>query len=119
MPFPTPPRAGTGGTSLRAVGTAGSDVERVTEAIAEACEAGSPVAARDEEGRQHMAALAVRRWNSFERRASSKRAGPDERIEDLAKGVRDAYESDPALVGPLMEDYRWLAGRIAAALGGR
>ena len=98
------------------MGTDGSDVARVTEAIAAAREAGSPVAARDEEGRHDMAAVAMRRWNSFERRARSKRAGTDERIEDLAKGVCDAYESDPALVGPLMEDYRWLAGRIAAAL---
>lgn len=98
------------------MGTGGGDVPRVAQAIAEAFEAGSPVAARDDDGRQHMAGVAVRRWNSFERRAKGKRASTDERVEDLAKGLRDAYEADRALAGPLMEDYRWLAGRIADAI---
>ncbi len=35
---------------------------------------------------------------------------------EIASLTVDAYEPDAALVGPLMEDYRWLAGRIAASL---
>jgi hypothetical protein len=35
------------------------------------------------------------------------------RTEDLAKGLRDAYESDRALTGPLMQDYRYLAADLA------
>jgi hypothetical protein len=93
-----------------------TDVARVVAVIAEAWQEGSPVAASDDERRREMAAVATRRWESFERRAKSRRAGMDERVEDLAKGLRDAYEPDSALAGPLMTDYRWLAERIAAAL---
>jgi hypothetical protein len=36
------------------------------------------------------------------------------RVEDLAKGLRDAFEADRQLVGPLMEDYRVLARTLGA-----
>jgi hypothetical protein len=39
-----------------------------------------------------------------------------DRIKDLAKGLRDRFERNPQLVGPLMEDYRYLASRIAEVL---
>jgi hypothetical protein len=37
-------------------------------------------------------------------------------VEDLAKGLRDRFEVNPAAAGPLMEDYRHLAARLAAVL---
>jgi hypothetical protein len=36
------------------------------------------------------------------------------RVEDLAKGLRDAFEAGRQLVGPLMEDYRFLARTLGA-----
>ncbi|MEU4216028.1 hypothetical protein [Actinoplanes sp. NPDC026623] len=59
-----------------------------------------------------------RRWQSFKRRHKTAAGNWDQRVEDLAKGLRDAFEPDPRLVGPLMEDYRHLAatvGRVFAA----
>ncbi|MEQ4210160.1 hypothetical protein [Actinopolymorpha sp. B9G3] len=59
-------------------------------------------------------AIGWRRWRSFERR-NSKGAGDFEaRLEDLAKGLRDALEADPRLTGPLIEDYRFLARTLGA-----
>ncbi len=40
----------------------------------------------------------------------------EHRLEDLAKGLRDHFEPDPKMVGPLMEDYRYLASCIASVL---
>ncbi len=40
------------------------------------------------------------------------------RVEDLAKGLRDRFESEPTLTGPLMTDYRHLAIQLAAVLAG-
>jgi hypothetical protein len=92
------------------------DLERVAAVITEAWRQGSPVVGGDDESQRDMAAVAIRRWGSFERRVTNKCAHMDDRVEDLAKGLRDSYEPERALVGPLMEDYPWLAGRIAAAL---
>ncbi|UQU67858.1 hypothetical protein COUCH_16950 [Couchioplanes caeruleus] len=50
-----------------------------------------------------------RRWHSFERRNQKATGAWEQRLEDLAKGLRDAFEPDRRLVGPLMEDYRHLA----------
>ena len=55
-----------------------------------------------------------RRWQSFERRHRKAADSSDERVEDLAKGLRDAFEPDTRLVGPLMEDYRHLASILNA-----
>lgn len=79
---------------------------------------GCPVAGHDDEARQEIAAAAMRRWRSFPRRSARPgRAARDERVEDLAKGLRDRFEADPALAGPLLEDYRHLAAQLAAILG--
>lgn len=79
---------------------------------------GCPVAGHDDEARQEIAAVAMRRWRSFPRRSARPgRATRDERVEDLAKGLRDRFEVDPALAGPLLEDYRHLAARLAAIRG--
>lgn len=78
---------------------------------------GCPVAGHDNETWQEIANVATRRWRSFPRRsARPDRATRDERVEDLAKGLRDRFEADPALTGPLLEDYRHLAAQLAAIL---
>jgi hypothetical protein len=53
-----------------------------------------------------------RRWQSFKRRNRKTAGSWEERLEDLAKGLRDAFEPDRRLVGPLMEDYRHLASTL-------
>lgn len=79
--------------------------------------AGCPVAGHDDAERQKIAAVAIRRWRSFARRSTyPNQASRAERAEDLAKGLRDRLEVEPALAGPLMEDYRHLAARLAAVL---
>ena len=63
-----------------------------------------------------MADIALRRWRTFDRRNKKKRSSRADRMEDLAKGLRDAGDMDRHLVGPLMEDYRYLAGELASVL---
>ena len=74
-------------------------------------EEGSPIVSGYSQ--EHIAKLALRRWNSFERRNKSKRASIEQKIEDLAKGLRNSLEEEPALAGPLVEDYRYLAAQIS------
>jgi hypothetical protein len=50
-----------------------------------------------------------RRWRSFDRRNKRKHPDRDDQIEDTAKGLCSAMESDPTLVGPLMQHYRCLS----------
>jgi hypothetical protein len=83
-------------------------------AVDRAWEAGCPVAGP--KGRDQLAKTALRRWRSFRRRARERRPSDDARIEDLAKGLRDAIEADRRLVGALMEDYRYLARVLASVL---
>jgi hypothetical protein len=59
--------------------------------------------------------VAWRRWQSFKRRNPKASGSPEQRVEDLAKGLRDAFEPDRQLVGPLMEDYRHLASVLGQA----
>jgi hypothetical protein len=89
----------------------GDEIGRVVSAIEAAWESGCPVASAAEK----MAPVAVRRAASVHRRLGG---SPDreQRIEDLAKGLRDRFEGDRRLVGPLMEDYRYLAAKIVDAL---
>ena len=85
--------------------------------IAQLWEDGCPVAApHPAKGGEDTAKLALRRWRSFQRRVRGKSWKREERVEDLAKGLRDAYETDRHLVGPLMEDYRHLARCLADVL---
>lgn len=56
-----------------------------------------------------------RRWRSFDRRTKRRHLDRDDRIEDMAKGLCSAMESDPKLVGPLMQHYRCLAAALASA----
>jgi hypothetical protein len=71
---------------------------------------GSPVVRP--EAADDVIELGWRRWQSFERRHRKGAGSWDERLEDLAKGLRDACEPDRGLVGPLMEDYRHLASTL-------
>ena len=64
--------------------------------------AGCPVAGSGDADRQEIAEVAVRRWRSFTRRSARPgRASRAERTEDLAKGLRDRFEADSALTGPV------------------
>jgi hypothetical protein len=81
-------------------------------------ESGSPVAGHDDANRRETVEVAISRWRSFSRRSRRpKRATQADRVEDLAKGLRDRFEITPRLTGPLMEDYRDLAAKLAAVLG--
>lgn len=94
--------------------------EQLVAVLARAYEQGSPIAypgSRDAGVKwTEMADLALRRWESFERRSKKKRPNLGDRIEDLAKGLRDAYERERQLAGPLIEDYRYIAGELATVL---
>jgi hypothetical protein len=92
-------------------------VERLLEVVEAEHQSGSPVASYDHARREEMANVAMRRWHSFSRRSRHpERATQAERVEDLAKGLRDHFEPKPALTGALMTDYRRLAARLAAVL---
>lgn len=86
--------------------------------MAEAWEKGYPVAGQHQDAFEETADIAIRPSDSFERR-HRKRLGYPDRVEDLAKRLRDRFERDRKLTGPLMEDYRWLASRIAEVLSAR
>ncbi|SFH47155.1 hypothetical protein SAMN05421678_118142 [Actinopolymorpha cephalotaxi] len=59
-------------------------------------------------------ALGWRRWRTFGRRHAKRSGDFEAQVEDLAKGLRDAFEADRQLVGPLMEHYRFLARTLGA-----
>lgn len=75
-----------------------------------------------EEEEEHLgdyrkaAEVALRRWQSFPRRAKMKHPTPEYRIEDLAKGLCDAFSPDRRMVGPPVEDYRDVARLLADVL---
>jgi hypothetical protein len=78
---------------------------------------GSPVAGHDDDDRRETVKIAIRRWRSYHRRSRHpERATDADRVEDLAKGLRDRFEIHPELAGPLIEDYRDLAAKLAAVL---
>jgi hypothetical protein len=91
------------------------ELDRKLKAVAEALwEEGCPVAGP--QGRAMLVRTAIRRWRSFSRRSLLPAPSPEERVEDLARGLRDHLERDPALAGPLLEDYRYLARKMAQVL---
>jgi hypothetical protein len=92
-------------------------LQRLLEVVAAEHQSGSPIAGHDDSVRQETARIALRRWRSFARRTQHpERITHADRIEDLAKGLRDHFERKPALTGPLMADYRHLADRLADVL---
>lgn len=91
--------------------------DRLLAAVQAEFLAGSPVAGRDDAHQRAVVNVAVSRWRSFARRSSRPdRASHADRVEDLAKGLRDRFETEPALTGPLMADYRALATVLATVL---
>jgi hypothetical protein len=93
--------------------------DRLLIVVEAACLAGSPVAGQDDKNRREIVTVTMRRWRSFSRRsARHDHATYAERVEDLAKGLRDRFEDEPRLAGPLMEDYRRLAAELATVLTG-
>jgi len=62
--------------------------------------------------------VAIRRWRSIGRRRRKQVTYAD-RVEDLAKGLRDHFEPDRRLVGPMMVHYRHVASDIAKVLSAR
>ena len=70
---------------------------------------GCPVA-RDS---RRAAEIALLRWRTFDQRTGRRSATIDDRVEYLAKGLCDGLEPEPALAGPLIEDYRHLARALA------
>lgn len=91
--------------------------ETTRTALLELYRSGSPIVR--EENVDEMIAIAARRWRSFERRRAQRSGDLGARTEDLAKGLRDRFEAQPHLVGPLMEDYRFLAGVLATEFSRR
>jgi hypothetical protein len=92
-------------------------LERLLDVVSTEYQSGSPVAGHDYAHRQETASVAMRRWQSFSRRTKHpERVSHADRVEDLAKGLRDHFETEPALTGPLMADYRHLAARLADVL---
>jgi hypothetical protein len=82
-------------------------------------EDGSPVAPSDDSLAAEMAAIARRRWNSFERRNANIADTTENRINDLARGIAEKFERGGwPMVGPLISDYIWLTEHIAPILAG-
>jgi hypothetical protein len=83
-------------------------------ALTRAWDDGSPVGCQSVEQRRKFAAVALHRIRSFERRS----VPIDDRvrcIRDLAKGFADQFEAEPSLVGPFIEDYRYVAAELLDA----
>ncbi|GHO89405.1 hypothetical protein [Dictyobacter formicarum] len=66
--------------------------------------------------RARMINIGIRRWCSFERRNKRKHPTLDDHVKDLAEGLRDAFETDRKMVGPLMVHYYCVAEVMAPIL---
>ncbi|MDO3683411.1 hypothetical protein [Micromonospora sp. C28ISP2-4] len=85
--------------------------EAVLRALAELWANGCPVPAP--ELRERLADVGLRRWRSVARRHRGRRLSPDQRVQDLVRGLVAAFEPDRALVGRLVRDYECVARAIA------
>jgi hypothetical protein len=82
-----------------------------------ASEDGSPIAGSNPGHWEEIAAIARRRWISFERRNKNKEDNRTNRVEDLARGLCEKLEAGGLpMAGPLISDYRWLAEHLADIL---
>jgi len=86
---------------------------KAIQAVAAAWEEGCPVAGSTEEQRRKIAQVALRRWRSFARRQPT--ADHEERVRHLAAGLGERFHGGN--LGPLREDYRFLANAIGRAIG--
>lgn len=81
---------------------------------------GCPIAPHEEADAARMAAIARRRWDSYERRNRNIPDTVDNRVKDLARGLAEKYTPDGwRMAGPLISDYQWLCEQIAPILMGR
>ncbi|SCE69833.1 hypothetical protein GA0074695_0400 [Micromonospora viridifaciens] len=86
----------------------------VLAALADLWDQGCPIASPDD--RERLVDVGLRRWHSFHRRHPRMRQpSQDARIRDLVRGLVEAVEAEPRLVGPLLKDYECVAEAIAAA----
>jgi len=74
--------------------------EALALALARLWDEGGPMAHPAD--RSRMINIRLRRWRSFERYNKRKHPTLDDHVEDLAEGLRDAFEPDRKLVGPMM-----------------
>lgn len=66
---------------------------------------------------QDVARIVERRWSSYARR-HPKPPSREDRVRDLAKGLRDHFEEDPSLGGGgVLREYEYFAKRAAPLLG--
>jgi len=88
-----------------------TQLDRIRLAVLKAAQEGCPVA-RDAET---TAQIAMRRWNSYGNRGLQQ-DDLHARTRDLAKGLANHFEEDPSLVGPLIQDYEYLASQLVEVL---
>lgn len=89
------------------------DVALATVAVAAQGELGCPAAYGTATQQAETARIAVRRWRSVDRRHRAA-VTRDQRIEDLAKGLRQHLAMDPKLED--LTHYRCIARAVADAL---
>ena len=83
-------------------------------ALADLWKQGCPIASPDD--RERLVDVGLRRWHSFPRRHPRiRQPGHEARIRDLVRGLVEAVEAEPRMVGPLAKDYECVAEAIAAA----
>jgi hypothetical protein len=83
-------------------------------AIADLWEQGCPVAGPGE--RERLVNVGLRRVRSFHRRHPRiRRPSHEDKVRDLVRGLIEAFELEPRLVGPLAKDYECVARAIVAA----
>jgi hypothetical protein len=87
-----------------------AELERVEAAIHRLWEDGCPVA----HDPPATARVALRRWNSVGRRHSN--PNRETRINDVANGLIQAFERDPAIVAPLKRYHLCVAEAVAATV---
>ncbi|MEH0824483.1 MULTISPECIES: hypothetical protein [unclassified Micromonospora] len=83
----------------------------IVRALADLWASGCPVPAPEHQER--LADVGMRRWRSVARRHRGRRLSPDQRTQDLVRGLVAAFEPDRALVGRLVRDYECVARAIA------
>jgi len=83
-------------------------------ALADLWDQGCPLASPND--RERLVDVGLRRLRSFHRRHPRiRRPSHEARIRDLVRGLVEAVEPEPRLVGPLVKDYECVAEAIAAA----
>jgi hypothetical protein len=84
-------------------------------AVADAGNAGWPVAGCQPEQQAKLAEICLRRWRSFSRRNVSTKERIDQ-VRDIAHGLIEATGESRAMVGRLKVDYEYLAGQVLSAI---